>query len=97
MIITFDSCALWMARSCALAMLCILASWRGAFDEFVARTWVFLQGNFFFRHESLEPMVASSSFAVWVALYTALDFWVPQLKRYRIQCGEASYQAELDW
>jgi len=44
-----------------------------------------LRGFQFFHNFSFEPLFASTCFAVYIAAFAAIDYWVPSLWKYRIQ------------
>jgi hypothetical protein len=44
-----------------------------------------LKGFQLFHHFSFEPLFASTCFAVYIAAFAAIDYWVPSMWKYRIQ------------
>ena len=44
-----------------------------------------LKESVFFQHFSFEPLFASTCFAIYIALFAAIDYWIPSLWKYRIQ------------
>lgn len=68
-------------RAVYVGALVALALFREEADALVARAWAGLQANPLFTHDSFEPVLSTACLHIWVALFYAIDHWVPWTRR----------------
>ena len=73
------------SRAVGLATGALLALKWNAVDRAVQAGYAALRSWSFFHSFAFEPALASTCFAVYIAIFAAIDHWVPSLWRYRIQ------------
>uniref|UniRef100_A0A7R9SWM1 Fatty acid hydroxylase domain-containing protein n=1 Tax=Pycnococcus provasolii TaxID=41880 RepID=A0A7R9SWM1_9CHLO len=63
-------------------------------DAFVQNAWDDLRVRWWFQHDTFEPVLATTSFAFWMALWYAVDLvaYAHIPTRYRLQTSESMHQ-----
>jgi sterol desaturase/sphingolipid hydroxylase (fatty acid hydroxylase superfamily) len=74
-----------LLRALSVAGLAVLFAAQTTVDSALQHVWDLLREHWAFRHDSFEPVLATLSFFPFLALWCAVDLWLPSLHCFRVQ------------
>jgi hypothetical protein len=78
--------SVWIFRTLVCILVGIIVLNIERINNFIDIAWnEHIKVNYYFKHDSFEPVMASICFAVYIASWMIIDFNVPLLHRFRIQ------------
>ncbi len=79
----FENKVLYCRLAASIAIVCVLYQ-RETIDVHLIHIWNYLCHSPIFKHDSFEPVMASTCFGVNIFGWMIIDFHLPSLHQYRI-------------